>query len=71
MAISSKYGNIKIDKIGDQEPVFIIRAQDKLAAPIIEIYKVLALSHGCQIANTLSAELERFISWKGRKKLPD
>jgi hypothetical protein len=71
MAISSKYGTLKIDKIRANEPVFILRAQDKLAAPTIEIYKILALSHGCGIAGSLSAELEKFIEWTGPKKMPD
>ena len=71
MAISGKYGALKINKIGDKEPVFILRAQDKLAAPTIEIYKILALSHGCSISSSLSQELERFIDWNGVKKMPD
>jgi hypothetical protein len=71
MAISGKYGHLKIPKIGDNEPVFVLRAQDKLAAPTIEIYKVLTLSHGCTIAGSLSAELERFIKWTGPRKMPD
>jgi hypothetical protein len=71
MAISGKYGLLKISKIGDKEPVFILRAQDELAAPTIEIYKILALSHGCGIAGSLSEELEKFINWTGPKKMPD
>jgi len=29
MAVSTKYGNVDIPKIGVDEPVFILRAQDK------------------------------------------
>jgi hypothetical protein len=39
MAISGKYGQIDIPKIGEREPVFILRAQDLLAGPAIELYK--------------------------------
>ena len=31
MAVSGKYGKLDIPKIGEDEPVFILRAQDKLA----------------------------------------
>jgi hypothetical protein len=31
MAVSTKYGKVDIPKIGGDEPVFILRAQDKLA----------------------------------------
>ena len=31
MAISGKYGRVNIPEIGADEPVFILRAQDKLA----------------------------------------
>lgn len=71
MGVSGKYGVISIRGIGEEEPVFILRAQDKLSAPAIEMYKVLALSHGCDMASSLSSEIKRFLQWKGRKKLPD
>jgi len=32
MAVSGKYGKVSIPKIGDDEPIFILRAQDNLAA---------------------------------------
>ena len=37
MAISGKYGKLDIPRIGKDEPVFILRAQDKLAEMAIEI----------------------------------
>lgn len=37
MAISGKYGKVHIPKIGEKEPVFILRAQDQLAMYAIEI----------------------------------
>ncbi|MBN1831167.1 MAG: hypothetical protein JW896_03565 [Deltaproteobacteria bacterium] len=71
MAISGKYGQIHIPKIGGDEPVFILRAQDKLAQGVVEIYKILARSHGSELAGQLDREIERFRSWNGPKKMPD
>ncbi len=71
MAISTKYGDVNIRKIGDKEPVFILRAQDVLAVPAIEMYRALAASHGAAVAGPLEKELERFRAWSGEKKLPD
>lgn len=71
MAVSGKYGRIGIPKIGEDEPVFILRAQDRLAQGIVEIYKVLAASHESPLAKELDREIERFRQWKGPKKMPD
>jgi flavorubredoxin len=71
MALSSKYGKIDIPKIGQDEPVFILRAQDKLAEATIEMYKSLAASHGSPVADLLPKEIERFRKWTGTKKIPD
>jgi hypothetical protein len=71
MAISKKYGKITIGKIGDEEPVFILRAQDKLAEPAIRMYKVLAASHGLSLANDLETSIDEFRKWGGKKKMPD
>ena len=71
MATSSKYGKIDIPKIGQDEPVFILRAQDKLAEATIEMYKSLAASHGSPVADLLPKEIERFRKWTGARKIPD
>ena len=71
MALSGKYGSIEIPKIGNDEPIFVLRAQDKLAQGIVEIYKVLVASHDSPLANELDAEIERFKNWKGARKMPD
>jgi hypothetical protein len=71
MAISTKYGKVNIPKIGDNEPVFILRAQDKLAEAAIGMYKLLAASHGSRLAPSLDKEIESFHKWPGTKKLPD
>jgi hypothetical protein len=71
MAQSSKYGNLEIPKIGADEPVFILRAQDQLAETAIAMYRDLAASHGAAAARDLEAEIQRFRRWNGSKKLPD
>lgn len=71
MALSGKYGKVAIPKIGEDEPVFILRAQDKLAAPAIEMYRTLTDSHGCKLAGSLQREIDKFHQWKGISKLPD
>ena len=71
MAISGKYGKIHIPKIGEEEPVFILRAQDQLAMYAIEMYQLLAASHGASVSGSLSDEITSFKHWKGRKKTPD
>jgi hypothetical protein len=71
MAVSTKYGKVNIPKIGDSEPVFILRAQDKLAEAAIGMYELLAASHGSRLAASLDKEIESFRKWPGAKKLPD
>ena len=71
MAVSGKYGKLEIPKVGEDEPVFILRAQDKLAEFAIRIYETLAASHGSRVAEGVSTEVRLFKDWKGRKKLPD
>lgn len=71
MAISGKYGRITIPKIGEEEPVFILRANDQLAEAAIDMYRLLAKSHGLAIADGVATEIEKFRAWPGPKKLPD
>ena len=71
MAISEKYGKLHIPRIGEEEPVFILRAQDQLAAPAIEMYQLLAASHGSSAAQSLADEITSFRHWRGREKMPD
>jgi hypothetical protein len=71
MAVSGKYGELNIPGIGAKEPVFVLRAQDKLALTTMEMYKSLAASHGSTVVGALGKEIERFQQWPGHKKLPD
>jgi len=70
MAVSGKYGKVSIPKVGADEPMFILRAQDKLAETAIEMYRALAASHGRPLANSLQKEIEAFKKWP-TKKMPD
>jgi hypothetical protein len=71
MAISGKYGKLSIPRIGEEEPVFILRAQDNLAEPAIKMYRLLAASHGLSLAEELEEEIQNFQQWSGKKKMPD
>jgi hypothetical protein len=71
MALSGKYGKIDIPRIGEDEPVFILRAQDKLAGSGIEMYRALVASHGAPVVDTLQREIDSFSRWSGQKKIPD
>ena len=71
MALSGKYGKIDIPNIGENEPVFVLRARDKLAEHAIEMYRALAASHGVPVADTLQKEVDSFRRWSGQKKIPD
>ena len=71
MAVSGKYGKIDIPTIGGDEPVFILRAQDKLAEYAIEMYRAMATSHASPVVETIDEQIEQFRSWAGQKKMPD
>ena len=71
MALSRKYGKISIPKIGEDEPVFILRAQDLIAAATVEIYRVLLESHGSPMVKDVAREVQAFKHWPGKKKMPD
>jgi hypothetical protein len=71
MALSGKYGRLDIPGVAAEEPVFILRAQDILAAAAIGMYQLLADSHGCPLSKTLDKEIQTFLKWPGSKKMPD
>lgn len=71
MAQSGKYGRVDIPNIDAEEPVFILRAQDKLAETAIALYQALAASHGAGAAAGAAKEIDRFRQWDGPRKLPD
>jgi len=63
MAISGKYGKLHIRRISEEEPVFILRAQDQLAVPTIEMYQLLAASHSASVSQSLEDEITSFRHW--------
>ncbi|HNR51016.1 MAG: hypothetical protein BWZ01_01714 [Deltaproteobacteria bacterium ADurb.BinA179] len=71
MAVSGKYGNVSIPNVGNDEPVFILRAQDRLALAAIEMYKLLAETNEAGIVSDLEKQIDAFRQWKGRRKSPD
>jgi len=71
MAISGKYGKLDIPKVDPDEPVFVLRAQDKLALPTLKMYQALLYSHGCNLAETVQREIDIFERWTGERKMPD
>lgn len=64
-----------LGRAAPDEPVFVLRAQDKLAAPLVKLWAELALLHGCDILKCQQAyELaDEMIEWAltGRAKFPD
>ena len=70
MALSQTYGKVEIPMVGEDEPVFIIRAQDVLAESAIQMYRLLAEAHGCQVTPALIKEINGFRQWQGERRLP-
>src|SRR4030042_1015765 len=68
MAMSRTYGKLEIPMIGEDEPVFILRGQDILAHSAIEMYRLLAEAHGCQVAQALTGEISCFRRWQGGRR---
>ena len=71
MEISAEFGKLNIPKVGDQEPVFILHAQDKLTELAIAIYQALAVSPGAGVGNDIHEEMESFGNRKGTNKPMD
>ena len=71
MAQSFKYGKLDIPGIGDNEPVFILRAQDELAEGAIGMYRDAANAEGSSIIEKIDEAIMAFHDWPGKRKLPD
>lgn len=57
--------------IPEDEPVFLLRAQDEIAKVVISVYAALAQAKGLpQIAQTTRDQADRFARWPV-SKLPD
>ena len=70
MAVCERYGRLDIPLIEGEEPVFILRARDILAADAIRMYKLLAEAHGCDLGDVVERQIRLFSEWPGGKALP-
>lgn len=58
-----------LDKIGPDEPFFVLRGQDKLAAELVELWAIRAKLAGTPIdkVNEAFAVAEEMQNWPGQK----
>jgi hypothetical protein len=57
--------------IPENEPVVLLRGQDKLATPVLEYYASLCEAEGAvEIAKHIREHIELMIAWP-KKKVPD
>lgn len=61
-----------IGKAAPDEPIFVLRAQDKLAPVLVRMWSMLAEMHGCPVPKTreafeLADEMERWAKKNGGK----
>lgn len=71
MAVSKKYGKIDIQGVPDNEPVFVIRAQDTLGIPVIIEYLRQRMNLGCYVDRAEFADIVKSFADYSPKKLPD
>lgn len=77
MATDRKYGKIEIPGIPEDEPVFIIRAKDKISLEVIEAYSFHAALESCpeEFVKSIDAVGLEFEQWQAEHeelvKLPD
>lgn len=79
MGYSRKHGRVTTERkqVPDDEPVFVIRAADALACPLLSAYYNLCTKNGAAVDHAVSVEAEytRFADWQEahpeRVKLPD
>ena len=70
--MGTKWNDACLDKVLDNEPIFVLRAQDTLAPIVVHVWVSLAQSHGCppeKIAAALACA-DAMENWPTRK-LPD
>ena len=69
MAEDVKYGQIKIDRIhDDNEPIVVFRAQDVLASYALRVYRDLMVSIGNKEGvENIELSIKRFEAWQFRR----
>jgi hypothetical protein len=82
MAKDLKYPRVDIDTgghspIGEDEPIFILRAQDKKSVKLLDSYLLLCQGSGCSgdHLEAIEENIKRFEDWQSQNpsavKLPD
>lgn len=71
-----KYGKVEAERGNfpdPDEPVFVMRAQDVLALPILKHYRAQAHDMECpdEFLKLLDEVVEKFTAWSGTRKRPD
>lgn len=65
MAVSTKYGKLDIGNLGDDEPVFILRARDDIALLTILDYRSRAASEEFEsVVASVDEEIAAFNAWR-------
>ena len=67
--MSNKKDNEVLERCLDDEPIFVLRAQDLLAPMLVRLWVMLARLHGCRIEKTSEALrcAEEMEKWPARK----
>lgn len=67
--MATKHTDTCLQKAGDDEPIFVLRAQDKLAAKTVRYWATLAAVYGVSDEKCLEARAlaERMEQWPDRK----
>lgn len=70
--MATKKNDPCLDKAGDDEPIFVLRAQDKLAPALVRQWADQAAANGCPEPKVQDARqlADRMESWPVRK-MPD
>lgn len=70
---SAKHAREILASVGAHEPMFVLRAKDRLAPSVIHFWTCLAEVNGCPAAKIESAQrcIDAMKAWGGPKKLPD
>jgi len=66
-------GKGPLGKAADDEPIFILRAQDRIAPIVVRMWAEVAAALGCGGDKIIEAEnlAEQMEAWQGNKKWPD
>jgi len=68
MAVDKKYGRVTLEhgNIGEDEPVMVFRAQDKLLPPLIAYYLMLCLNAGSPMRHLrlVSERHDEIVAWQ-------